>query len=96
MYTHVATVIVVFLGIIASSADLQYYNNKWGPYEVKYATFSEEERTHLASEAKRMFYFGYDNYLKHAFPQDELDPIHCTGRGPDYENPWVIKFLQFL
>lgn len=28
-----------------------------------------------------MFYFGYDNYMEHAFPEDELDPIHCTGRG---------------
>jgi len=34
-----------------------------------------------------MFYFGYDNYMNFAFPKDELDPIHCTGRGPDYDNP---------
>jgi len=34
----------------------------------------------LASE---MFHFGYGSYLEHAFPLDELDPIHCTGRGVD-------------
>ena len=30
-----------------------------------------------------MFTFSYSNYMLHAFPLDELDPIHCTGRGPD-------------
>jgi ER degradation enhancer, mannosidase alpha-like 1 len=35
-----------------------------------------------------MFQFGYDNYMKYAFPQDELDPIHCRGRGPDSERPY--------
>ena len=34
-----------------------------------------------------MFYFGYNNYMKHAFPLDELNPIYCSGRGPDKENP---------
>ena len=31
--------------------------------------------------ARNAFWFGYNNYLKHAFPLDELDPIHCCGRG---------------
>ncbi len=30
-----------------------------------------------------MFSFAYNNYMEFAFPLDELDPIHCTGRGPD-------------
>eukprot|EP00039_Didymoeca_costata_P008846 m.117669 g.117669 ORF g.117669 m.117669 type:complete len:532 (-) comp14256_c0_seq1:67-1662(-) len=37
----------------------------------------------LRDYAKGMFQFGYDNYMRHAFPLDELDPIHCTGRGVD-------------
>lgn len=53
----------------------------------KYRYFSENERVKLREEAKQMFYFGYDNYMNFAFPKDELDPIHCTGRGPDYDNP---------
>lgn len=55
--------------------------------ETKYPQFSKSERLKLRDEAKRMFYFGYDNYMEYAFPKDELDPIHCTGRGPDYSNP---------
>lgn len=53
----------------------------------KYRFFSENERVKLREKAKQMFYFGYDNYMNFAFPKDELDPIHCTGRGPDYDNP---------
>ncbi len=30
-----------------------------------------------------MFQFAYDSYMEHAYPLDELDPIHCKGRGPD-------------
>jgi mannosidase alpha-like ER degradation enhancer 1 len=43
-----------------------------------------------------MFTFGYDSYMKYAFPLDELDPIHCTGRGPDYENPENININDVL
>ena len=63
--------------------------------EDKFQYFSENERIKLREKARRMFYFGYDNYMKFAFPKDELDPIHCSGRGPDYENPWVLLLCTF-
>uniref|UniRef100_A0A914EPM6 alpha-1,2-Mannosidase n=1 Tax=Acrobeloides nanus TaxID=290746 RepID=A0A914EPM6_9BILA len=47
-------------------------------------------------QAKEMFYFGYDNYMEHAFPLDELDPIHCKGRGPDYDHPENININDVL
>jgi len=52
----------------------------------KYLFFPENERQRLKSLAKSMFEFGFDNYMKYAFPMDELDPIHCAGRGPDLNN----------
>ncbi|UJR32098.1 hypothetical protein I4U23_019566 [Adineta vaga] len=48
-----------------------------------YLYFSRSERLQYREKAREMFQFGYDNYMKYAFPQDELDPIHCRGRGPD-------------
>ena len=51
--------------------------------------FSEERRLRLKEEARRMFYWGYENYITHAFPYDELNPINCSGRGHDWENLWV-------
>ncbi|KFM79018.1 ER degradation-enhancing alpha-mannosidase-like 1, partial [Stegodyphus mimosarum] len=50
----------------------------------------------MKEEARKMFQFGYDNYLKYAFPKDELNPIFCTGRGPDYENPSNININDVL
>lgn len=53
----------------------------------EYMFFPESRRLEMMEEAKKMFYFGYDNYMNFAFPLDELNPILCTGRGPDYKNP---------
>lgn len=52
-----------------------------------YLYFSRSERIQYREKAREMFQFAYDNYMKYAFPQDELDPIHCRGRGPDVERP---------
>ena len=38
-----------------------------------------------------MFYHGYDNYLKHAFPEDELKPISCKPLTRDRFNPGHIE-----
>lgn len=55
--------------------------------EGMFGSFSASKRRKAAEESKQMFYFGYDNYMKYAFPKDELDPIHCRGRGPDFDDP---------
>jgi hypothetical protein len=52
-----------------------------------YRYFSRSDRLQYRDKARDMFQFAYDNYMKYAFPQDELDPIHCRGRGPDSERP---------
>lgn len=51
-----------------------------------FPAFSTKELIESKDEAKQMFQFGYDNYMEHAYPHDELDPIHCAGRGHDYTN----------
>nr|XP_039250499.1 ER degradation-enhancing alpha-mannosidase-like protein 1 [Styela clava] len=65
-------------------------------YGNKYHYFSRKDRLNLKNEAKKMFYYGYDNYMKYAFPQDELNPISCSGRGPDIENPSNININDVL
>ena len=62
----------------------------------KYSYFSDHERLRYKEEAKKMFYYGYDNYMAYAFPEDELDPIHCRGRGPDYLDPTNININDVL
>ncbi|KAF8529066.1 alpha-mannosidase [Hysterangium stoloniferum] len=36
---------------------------------------------------------GFDNYMQHAYPMDELRPLSCVGRGPNYDDPndWVVN-----
>ena len=38
----------------------------------------------MVKKAKEMFTFGYDSYMKFAFPMDELDPIHCKGKNLEF------------
>eukprot|EP01060_Flectonema_neradi_P002608 TRINITY_DN11655_c1_g1_i1.p1 TRINITY_DN11655_c1_g1~~TRINITY_DN11655_c1_g1_i1.p1 ORF type:complete len:529 (+),score=60.91 TRINITY_DN11655_c1_g1_i1:155-1741(+) len=45
--------------------------NTTGPAEIL--------RERMLDEVKSMFYHGYNNYMHHAFPKDELRPITCTG-----------------
>lgn len=66
------------------------------PFERNYASFNEDLRLRMLHEAKKMFYFGYDSYMKYAFPKDELNPIDCRGRGPDLDNPSNININDVL
>lgn len=64
--------------------------------DIKYGSFPEDLRLQMLAEAKKMFYFGYDNYMAYAFPMDELNPLLCCGRGPDYENPTNVNINDIL
>lgn len=77
---------------------LNFYNlNKNTLHEYnEYLFFPNAERIRLKEKAKEMFEFAYDNYMKFAYPKDELDPIHCVGRGPDHKNPSNINVNDSL
>lgn len=36
---------------------------------------SQDEMQELKEEVRELFYHGYDNYMKYAFPADELMPL---------------------
>ncbi|KAJ7507717.1 alpha mannosidase-like protein [Mycena galericulata] len=40
---------------------------------------------------RELWYHGFDNYMIFAFPLDELAPLTCTGRGPDWDHPENIS-----
>lgn len=48
------------------------------------------------NEAEHMFYHGYDNYMKHAFPEDELKPLTCKPLGRDRMDPTHIAVNDVL
>ncbi|KAL8737206.1 MAG: hypothetical protein Q9181_001932, partial [Wetmoreana brouardii] len=43
-----------------------------------------------------MFYHGYDNYMKHAFPEDELKPLTCKPLARDRLDPTHIEINDAL
>ncbi|KAG7006841.1 ER degradation-enhancing alpha-mannosidase-like protein 1 [Physcia stellaris] len=43
-----------------------------------------------------MFYHGYENYIKHAFPEDELRPLTCKPLTRDRANPAHIELNDAL
>ncbi|KAM9592605.1 ER degradation-enhancing alpha-mannosidase-like protein 1 isoform 2-T2 [Trichechus inunguis] len=66
-------------------------------YEKRYSSaFPPQLRAQMRDLARGMFAFGYDNYMAHAFPQDELNPIHCRGRGPDRGDPSNLNINDVL
>ncbi|KAJ1110562.1 hypothetical protein NDU88_007912 [Pleurodeles waltl] len=65
-------------------------------YGRRYSTFPPGLRQRMREQARGMFTFGYDNYMRHGFPQDELNPVLCGGRGPDTENPSNLNINDVL
>lgn len=66
---------------------------RWGSFR---GHFPPHLRARLRDRARGMFVFGYDSYMAHAFPQDELNPIHCRGRGPDRGDPSNLNINDVL
>ena len=67
--------------------------------DLKYgaADFQENRRANFhRQEAEHMFYHGYDNYMKYAFPEDELRPISCTPLTRDRANAAHIELNDAL
>ncbi|KAJ9262356.1 CAZyme family GH47 [Paecilomyces variotii] len=56
----------------------------------------ESQIRDLRKETEHMFYHGFDNYMKHAFPEDELRPLTCRPLTRDRLNPAHIELNDVL
>ncbi|XP_018418050.1 PREDICTED: ER degradation-enhancing alpha-mannosidase-like protein 1 [Nanorana parkeri] len=65
-------------------------------YGRRYSSFPAALRRHMRERARDMFSFAYDNYMMYAFPEDELNPILCRGRGPDTMDPSNLNINDVL
>ncbi|XP_024126734.1 ER degradation-enhancing alpha-mannosidase-like protein 1 isoform X2 [Oryzias melastigma] len=75
---------------------LRLFDGSKDEYARRYSAFPDALKSQMKEMAREMFYFGYDNYMKYAFPEDELNPIDCEGRGPDVLNPSNININDVL
>ncbi|KAI1081922.1 glycoside hydrolase family 47 protein [Whalleya microplaca] len=57
------------------------------PWVSSVASMRPSRIAELKQETVDMFYHGFDNYMKIAFPEDELRPVSCTPLTRDPLNP---------
>ncbi|KAF2726785.1 seven-hairpin glycosidase [Polyplosphaeria fusca] len=57
---------------------------------------TDEAIASLRQETRDIFYHGYDNYMKYAFPEDELRPLTCAPLTRDRANPAHIEVNDVL
>ncbi|KAI0366405.1 alpha-mannosidase [Pilatotrama ljubarskyi] len=51
------------------------------------APWSSGRKLAVREQVRDLWHHGYDQYMRLAFPLDELAPLSCTGRGPNWHNP---------
>ncbi|PFH56549.1 hypothetical protein XA68_16342 [Ophiocordyceps unilateralis] len=51
------------------------------------ASMRSDRLAQLRKETVDMFYHGYSNYMRHAFPEDELRPVTCAPLTRDRHDP---------
>ncbi|CAK7562940.1 MAG: hypothetical protein SEPTF4163_000796 [Sporothrix epigloea] len=52
--------------------------------------------TELRHKTTEMFYHGFDNYMRVAFPEDELRPVSCVPLTRDNSNPRNVELNDVL
>ncbi|KAI4615775.1 hypothetical protein J4E80_006192 [Alternaria sp. BMP 0032] len=57
---------------------------------------TDEAIAELRQETRDIFYHGFDNYMQHAFPEDELRPLTCAPLTRDRHNPAHIEVNDVL
>ncbi|KAJ4982495.1 ER glycosyl hydrolase, partial [Stagonosporopsis vannaccii] len=55
-----------------------------------------ETIAHLRQETRDLFYHGFDGYMQHAFPEDELRPLSCAPLTRDRLNPAHVEVNDVL
>ncbi|DAA79847.1 TPA_exp: alpha-1,2-Mannosidase [Trichophyton benhamiae CBS 112371] len=56
----------------------------------------ESQIKELRKETEHMFFHGFENYMKYAFPEDELRPVSCQPLTRDRKNPAHIELNDVL
>ncbi|KAI0269283.1 alpha-mannosidase [Gloeopeniophorella convolvens] len=63
-----------------------------GTPAVAQALWTSQRKLETRNKVRDLWYHGYDSYMRFAFPMDELAPLSCTGRGPDWHTPENIAY----
>ncbi|TCD71285.1 alpha mannosidase-like protein [Steccherinum ochraceum] len=78
-----------FLALLLISLETQ----QWSRHRISVIVAGADSRwtihrkLEFRERTRELFNHGYTSYMRFAFPLDELAPLSCTGRGPDWHNP---------
>ncbi|EJD01333.1 alpha-mannosidase [Fomitiporia mediterranea MF3/22] len=76
------------LTVLLTGLEISKWSTSTGPVLYAHAKSWSSRRLLDAREKTRdLWNHGFNNYMENAFPYDELMPLSCAGRGPDWENP---------
>ncbi|AEY95826.1 FADL390Wp [Eremothecium gossypii FDAG1] len=59
-------------------------------------SFNKYELEHYKNEIRSLFYHGYDQYLQHGYPFDEVRPISCVPNKRNFQDPYDISTNDVL
>ncbi|KAF8332804.1 glycoside hydrolase [Cantharellus anzutake] len=65
-------------------------------HESRSRGWTTERKLEARELTRSLWNHGFDSYMHHAFPLDELKPLTCTGQGPDWFDPTAIHFNDVL
>ncbi|KIY73681.1 glycoside hydrolase family 47 protein [Cylindrobasidium torrendii FP15055 ss-10] len=80
------TLTVLFASIIIINVTLSSFAKTTDHLHQPGHGWTAERKLATRERIRELWYHGFNNYMEHAFPLDELMPLSCTGQGPDWVN----------
>ncbi|KAI0254258.1 alpha-mannosidase [Lactifluus subvellereus] len=81
----------IFLAVLVAA----FETYRFGPAStpgVVHAIWTPQRKLEMRNQVRDLWYHGYTSYMRFAFPLDELAPLSCMGRGPDWHIPENIAY----
>ncbi|OCH93594.1 alpha-mannosidase [Obba rivulosa] len=79
------------LSLLLVGLDIQLWSSGRAPAVAEAAPWTESRKLDARERTRDLWYHGFNSYMQYAFPQDELAPLSCSGRGPDWDDPSNIS-----
>jgi len=77
----------VILSLLVIGLEHQEWTHGHASVLVEGAQWTSARKLDAREKTRELWYHGFENYMSHAFPLDELAPLSCGGKGPDWYNP---------
>ncbi|ETW84376.1 glycoside hydrolase family 47 protein [Heterobasidion irregulare TC 32-1] len=81
----------IFLAVLFVALEAYRWGHASTPGLVR-AQWTTSRKLDTRNKVRDLWYHGYNSYMRFAWPLDELSPLSCTGRGPDWDSPDNIAF----